>query len=339
VTDLSLRNVDFSDDEEFDEENYQRFVNSSFGTCGANQLVGHGDPCEKGGEYRGRYGCLNTEGHELPLQLRGRKDFKERLYQHPVFYSCHKPSCPKCYRSWMVREAKAIEFRLLEAERFSGRVEHFVASVPPERYGLDFVPMRRLTLKALARRGVVGGCMIYHAFRENKSTGYWFFSPHWHVLGFIAGGYRCRDCVKQYCSECHGFEGHTRECFKKDGFIVKVAVDVHTGVAGVRRSVYDTAKYQLSHASIRTDCKRPEVVTWFGTCSYRRLHVKYVPKKAVCPLCGLGLVRLQYLGSKHFCIDRDSADFVFESDEALREDGAVVWVEIVVNYGFGGDYG
>lgn len=341
VDSLSLSNVDFPDDEEFDDDTHQSFINSSYGVCGSNQLVGHGSvTSENCGTYRGRYGCLNTKGHELALQLEGKK-WRGQIYQHAVFYSCHKPSCPKCFRSWMVREAKAIEFRLLEAERYYGKTEHIVASVPPERYGLSFLATRALTQKALVRRGVIGGCMIYHAFRENKSTGYWFFSPHWHVLGFVKGGYKCRSCVKQICSVCHGFEAHTRECFEQDGYIVKVAVDNEgRGAAGVRRSVLDTAKYQLSHASVRTDCKRPQVVTWFGVCSYRKLRVKYEPKKAACPICGGKLVRLRYSGNKCFCIDRNSVDFVFESVEDLEEDGVEVWEEVpVCGYGRSGSSG
>ncbi len=337
--DLVLPDED-SSAEEFDDSKYREFINDSYGVCGANTLVGHGPVTnENCGKYRGRYGCLNTDGHELPLMLQGKK-WKEQIYQHPVFYSCHRPSCPKCFRSWMRREAERIEARLLEAQKYNGKVEHLVASVPPERYGLSFVAMRELTLKALVRRGIQGGCLIYHSFREKKSTGHWYFSPHWHVLGFIQGGYKCRSCVRQLCSECHGFEAHTRMFFKADGFIVKVAVDEEgRGKAGERISVFHTAKYQLSHASYRTDCKRPQIVTWFGTCSYRKLKVKYVPKKSVCPLCGGKLVRVRYLGNKHFCVDRDSPDFMFESIEDVAEDGTVVWEEIAtMSFGGSGSY-
>jgi len=339
LTDLSLENVDFpdevSEDEEFDDVRYQKFVNSSFADWGFNQLVGHGPVAnDKCSTYRGRYGCLHTELHEFPLLLLGEKKWEGQVFQHPVFYSCHRLSCPKCFRSAMVREARAVEGRLVEAEKFHGRAEHIVASVPLEYYYLangsysDFLVMRGLALKALARRDVVGGAMFYHAFREDKS-GHWYPSPHFHILGFILGGYRCRVCVKQFCSECHGFEGLTRRCFEKDGFIVKIAQDWFSGVAGERKSLYNTAKYQLSHASIRTDVKRPHVVTWFGVCSYRRLKFKYVLKKAVCPYCGGVLVRVRYLGSKYFCVDRDSSDFVSSSHEDLVEEGVVLWEEIV----------
>lgn len=328
---LSLANVDFSDEEVSEDLAsalaLAKFVNNGYGTYGVNQLVGHGNKTNSNcGEFRGRYGCLNTSGHELALGLLGEK-YQDQIYQKPVFYSCHNWTCPRCFRSNVHREAVRSAFRLEEAEKQFGKCEHIIASVPPERYGLSLDDLYRLLYDALGRRGILGGCVIRHAFRLNRATGYWHFSPHFHVLGFIEGGYPCRSCRKQYCSECHGFEGHTRKCFERDGWIVKVAVD-DEGVAGERKSIFQTVKYQLSHASIRTDRKRAVVLTWFGVCSYRKLKVKYVEKKSVCPYCRGELVRLRYTGSKVFCIDRDSADFEFESHEDLTEDGLEVWEEI-----------
>jgi len=328
VTDLSLENVDFVD-EEYDDTRYREFLNEEFGVCGHNTLVGHGKPRPRCGDYEGDIGCLDTEAHKFRLQLAGSVGVEE-IYRRPVFHHCHRPACPKCYRAWMVHEAKRIAGRLAEASKRYGSVEHLSANVPPERYGMDFKAMRAFILKALKRRGVIGGCIIYHGFRENKFTRHWFFAPHWHCLGFLQGGYSCRGCSKRafasrsVCAGCHGFEAHTRECFNVDGTIVKVAVD-DKGEAGERRSVFQSAKYQLSHASIRTDCVRPQVVTWFGTCSYRKLKFVYVSEKPVCAICGGQLRGVRYSGSKHFCVDVDSPDFKFESVEVLREDGRVVW--------------
>jgi len=328
VTDLSLENVDFSD-EEFDDDRYEEFLNERFGVFGFNMLVGHGEAKPNCGRYEGDVGCLNVDGHRFALQLAG-VGVEEEVYRRPVFHNCHRPACPKCYRGWMVLEGKRIAARLAEGSKRWGLVEHLSANVPPERYGMDFKAMRAFVLRALVRRGVVGGCLIYHAFRENKYTRHWFFAPHWHCLGFIRGGYTCRSCAKcayasrSVCAGCHGFEAHTRECFNVDGVIAKVAVD-DKGEAGKRRSVFQTAKYQLSHASIRTDCVRPQVVTWFGVCSYRKLKVVFVPEKPVCPICGNQLRPVVYSGSKHFCVDRDSADFKSDSRERLVEDGCVVW--------------
>lgn len=329
---------------EEDEEYDHGEPNDSYGTCGADQLVGHGKiTSEKCGTYRGRFGCLNSAGHELPLMLQGEK-WHDQIYQKPNFYSCHRPSCPKCVVSWKLREAKAIDYRLTECAKLLGKqtgmVEHFSASISrAHAKRIGFKAERKLIQRALENRGIIGGCMIHHAFRENKATGFWYKSPHWHILGFLEGGYnKCRYCVKQYCSECHGFEWHTKELWKKDGVVVKVCVDKE-GVAAERVSVYQTAKYQLSHASIRTDSKRPQVVTWFGIASYRKMHAKYVPPKAKCPICGQRLVRVRQIGGRYLTIDRDSPDFVNGSHEDFHKDGVALWeIEENVKGGGSGSY-
>lgn len=336
----SLANVDFSDDEEFDDEEYQQFINSSYGVCGVHVLAGHGSVTDekKCGSYRGRWGCLNTQGHALPLQLQGEKSW-EQVYQHPVFYSCHKWTCPRCFRSNVNREARRAEYRLKKAEERLGlKCEHVIASVPPERYSLTVAQMRALCIKALKSRGWMGGAILFHAFRLNRSTGYWFFSPHFHTLSIPSSTYLCRNCAKRLCSECHGFEWLTRERFERDGWIVKVAVDNQgRGVAGERRSIFDTLKYQLSHCSVSTEQKRSVVVTWYGTCSYRQLtDIKYTPKKAECPYCGQKLVKVRYLGSRHLCVDRESPDFKYESHEDLVENGVLVWEEVAEAMDVGG---
>jgi len=136
--------------------------------------------------------------------------------------------------------------------------EHIVASVPARDYGLKFKSLRNKVVKILAVRGVVGGVLIFHAFRYNVRQ-HWYWSPHFHVLGFVSGGYgRCRGCKRKGldCLGCGGFEGRTRRAFEKDGYIVKVL--------GKRKTVFGTAWYQLNHASVRVGGKRSSVATWFG---------------------------------------------------------------------------
>ena len=113
-------------------------------------------------------------------------------------------------------------------------------------------------------------------------------------MGFLTGGYsRCRDCPKwsSDCWECDGHEGiFRREGLKAGGYIIKVL--------GVRKSVFGTCWYQLHHASYRKGTKRAQVVTWFGTCSYKRLKLPPREKKErdLCPLCGHELQRIIYCG-------------------------------------------
>jgi hypothetical protein len=306
---------------DFDEPDVTK---TAWGEYGDFQLVGNGEVTSPScGKFRGFRGCLRTELHNI-VTLDGR-DFRNKVYVHPAFYSCDKPSCPICYkRGWAVREAENIELRLLEAKKRFGLIEHVMASVPKRDYGLKFETLRKKVVDILEARGVIGGALIFHAFRYEYDKRFWYWSPHFHVLGFILGGYsRCRGCRKP-CGSCDGFEARTRRHFERDGYIVKVAEDEY-GVSGQRVTVGGTAWYQLNHASIKKDVARFRVATWFGVCSYRKLKVTIERKKAVCPICLHDQEDLLYRGNKQFCLDRDSPDFKKEFMDELRDGENVLW--------------
>jgi hypothetical protein len=264
-------------------------------------------------------GCLRVDLHNL-IRLDG-KDFRGKVFSRKVHHWCNKPSCPICFKSgWAVREAGNIEGRLVEAGKRFGLVEHIVASVPIRDYGLSFETLRLKAVRALAVRGVVGGVLIFHAFRYNLRK-HWYWSPHFHVLGFVRGGYGfCRGC-KKGCVGCSGFEARTRKEFEKDGFIVRVL--------GKRKTVFGTAWYQLNHASVKKGVSRFHVATWFGCCSYRKLKVTVEVKKAVCPICQHDLVGIRYFGVKRIIYDRCSHGYMRDSFEDYEEDGRPVWGESV----------
>ena len=87
----------------------------------------------------------------------------------------------------------------------------------------------------------IGGCLIFHGFRYNNVR-LWYWSPHFHVLGVIKGGCKCRSCNHELgdCRSCSGFNGREMRGFEKDGYIVKVM--------GARKTIFGTAWYQLNHA-------------------------------------------------------------------------------------------
>jgi hypothetical protein len=300
-------------------------VDDSYGTHGDFQLVGHGQVTNANcGKFKAFWGCLRTELHQK--RFKGDADYdphdSKRVYMRKVFHSCDKASCPVCYkRGWAVREATRAEGRLEKAAERFGKVEHIAASIPPKLWGLSYEDLRARTLKALYARGIIGGMLIFHGFRFDRDASLkWFWSPHYHVLGFIVGGYgRCRSCRQQFCSSCEGYEGRTRRLQETDGFIVKVL--------GERKSVGATAYYQLNHATLRVGHGN-HVATWFGCCSYRKLKVTVEKKKSLCPWCQHDLEELRYYGSKRFVLDRDSPLLERESSEDLEEDGRVVWVVV-----------
>jgi len=298
-----------------------------WGCYGDFQLVGNG---EVGSYYCGKFqsfkGCLRVDLHNI-ITTDG-KSFAGKVFVRKVRFSCGKPSCPVCYeRFWAVREAGNIEGRLAEASKRFGLVEHIVVAVPPKFYGLSFVDLRKKAIEVLFARGVAGGAMIFHGFRYNVRQR-WYWSPHFHVLGFILGGYgRCRGCEK--CVKgCGGFVDRSYRCYETDGCIVKVL--------GKRKTVFGTAWYQLNHSSIKVNAKRFHVATWFGVCSYRKLKVTVEKHEDLCPICRHELINIRYFGDKHFVLDGDSPDYRRDSFEDCEEDGQPVWVERVKpRYGSG----
>jgi hypothetical protein len=278
-------------------------VTNEFWSYGDYELVGHGKQTNaECGKFKRFDGCLNVEAHNTARFFTPNLP-KDSVYVRSVCHSCDKPTCPKCFKyGWAVRQATRMEKRLKQASARFGLVEHIVASVPHEEYGLSLEALRKRAVKILGNRGIIGGSMIFHGFRYRngrvaRKTGLpigWYWNPHFHVLGFVGGeGYgKCRRCKGADCYACNGFEGVTRSENKKDGWVVKVLEK--------RKTVGGTAWYQLNHASIRRGgSKKSHAATWFGVCSYRKLKLingKDVGIKHKCPICGGDLVRLRYLG-------------------------------------------
>ena len=298
---------------------------NGFGSYGRFQLVGNG---EVSNGYCGKFktfkGCLRVDLHDI-IASDG-VNYKGKVFVRKVRFSCGKPSCPVCFKSgWAVLEAGKIEARLAEAGKHFGLVEHIVASVPLKDYGLSYEVLRGKAVRALFVRGVVGGCLIFHGFRYNLRK-LWYWSPHFHVLGFILGGYaRCRGCMKD-CVGCSGFEARTRKAFESDGYIVKVF--------DVRKTVFGTAWYQLNHSSIKKDVKRFHVATWFGVCSYRKLKVTVEKRREFCPICEHDLNAIRYNGNR-FVFDENlsSGKRDFFAD-AVDDCGFPMWVlDVGVKHG------
>jgi hypothetical protein len=312
----------------------EAFTNQRWGIYGDYELVGHGKQTDaRCGKFLGFRGCARVESHNK-VTLDG-VNYSGKVFVRKVHCTCHKPTCPICYKhGWAVREAKMITARLAECSKHFGQVEHIILSVPKSDYCLTLEDLRRKAVHlVLKNRGVIGGVFIFHAFRYRNrnvllkgafSSRGWYWSPHFHVLGYILGGYgKCRSCKfmkdKTFakCRSCKGFEGRTRRCFDKDGYIVKVKE--------ARKSVVGTAWYQLNHASVKRGVERFHVETWFGVCSYRKLKVTPELRKEICPICQHDLERLRYSGNRIFVCNKTLPDYNQDTIEEAVEDGFSVW--------------
>lgn len=243
-------------------------------------LPGQGDPYIDCGSWRSK-GCLNVEGHNQAL-IDGH-DAVGKVFVRRYRRSCLRAECPTCYEGWAGREAGRIEHRLDGAGKLL-RVIHVVVSPPIlDICMLTYEKLRRKCYSVLKKSGVRGGSVIFHPFRENESSKTWYFSPHFHVLGY-------------------GWVRKTKEGYAQHGWIVKNV--------GLRKTVSGTALYQLSHAGIH---KRFHTVTWFGALAYNKL---WVPprevEKEICPICGSILRDLWYFGPMD--LPQEEGDFWLDPD-------------------------
>jgi len=286
------------------------------------QLVGNGE--ETNGycaQYIGIMGCVDGEAHRL-VTLDG-VNYAGKIDRRLVHHYCNKPSCPTCYKKgWAVRQAFKICARLKKASKRFGLIEHLMISLPKKDYGLilcSLKDMRKKVNELLKHVGVVGGVVILHAFRYNHQD-LWYFSAHFHVVGFILGGYsRCRNCpTKWNCKpSCDGADARFWALYQDTGYYVKVF--------GKRKTVVGTLYYQLNHASILKDVERFHVYTYFGIVSYRKLKITVESRKRSCRICGKDLVWLKYHGDKAVVTDRASPYYEPMSFEDFEEGGVPVY--------------
>ena len=277
------------------------------------------------GKHTGFSLCRNVEGHK-GVVVNGVDCTNKVVVRHRHLW-CHKSSCPVCFiRGWSVRGARSIEGRFVEAQnRGFGKVEHVLVSVSPTDYHLSEGVLRKKCRHVLFERGLVGGCMIFHGYRIDKKRDVLVWSPHYHVLGFIEGGYaRCRECFRKWnCLKgCGGFDDRAWQLYQKDGYYVKVFAERHT--------MFGTAFYQLNHATIRLGVRRFHSVTWFGSCGNRKFKSADVDVKVKCPVCKGEMVRSVYVGKRRIVKDVGHPDYVpWFVDDEFDEDGNPNYVDVV----------
>ena len=71
--------------------------------------------------------------------------------------------------------------------------------------------------------------------------------------------------------------------------------------------------------------RRVRGFVWFGTLSSRRLHITYVTRKLLCPLCKHELEPARYFGSEVFQHNPMKSDYKTNFWMPLKENGEIVW--------------
>ncbi len=309
----------------------------------------HDYPLVGGGEVTSPY-CGNFSDWKICLDVETHKSVGvSGVFTRKIHYSCGKLTCPICTRmGWAMKEARKVEARLkVASERLHLPVEHISINFDPKWFGIgDEKVLRKMALKACEDLGIDDGFLVFHGSRHRrfervngeatgKLNGFRQFgtdwSPHYHELGFVKGGYTCRECRRKCFEGCGGFNDRRWQYAKKTGIYVKVIVHSEHKYEE-RRSIKLTAWYELHHSSIRRDAKRAHVGTWHGaTCSYRKMgKVKVVKEAGFCPLCEIAGKKKAleygiYIGKKNFVLNRYDPDYEKDSMQDLYEDGLQVW--------------
>ena len=241
-------------------------------------------------------GCLNVSGHK-GTNAEG-KGFLQ-TYQR----SCFRASCSLCWKKWLGREASKSTHRIEHFEKISKKkVKHIVISCPKWTYGQTKKELAKSARTILNEVGCLGGSMIYHPNRYDKERKLWYYSPHFHILGF-------------------GWIEAVTEAYSKHGWFIKNL--------GERDSTFSTIYYILSHAGVK---KRNHSLTWFGDLSYSKLKSSEIPaladSKQKCPYCDNDLQELFLIGNysarppeleMELLIDADDFAIVKYSNEEYQE--------------------
>jgi hypothetical protein len=280
------------------------------------------------GKHRYYTRCGDVENHHGV--------FEGKDVWHNCVKSCGRPSCSRCWKyGWAVREANSINSRFVTAESVLGlpyvSVEHLQASVPKKDYGLSYDVLSAKAILALKGSGGFGGNIIFHGHRKDYVKRELFFSPHFHSLAYIRGGYKCRDCEYLKCSSkmrlycafkgvCDGFEQVTRRAHVDDGWIVSLAKN-EKGLVEKRKSLFGTAWYQLEHASLKVGVVRFQIVKWWGVVNNRKLKTVRGLLEHRCSACN-GFMERSFLplGCEPIVSNRGEKGFVKNFVTAHVED-------------------
>jgi hypothetical protein len=253
-------------------------------------LVGHGESYDTCGVWLTK-GCLNVEAHSYSrVTIDGGKSPIGLAVFKRYQMSCDRLSCPVCFKFGAKRGAKKIAHRL-EAWKSKGNRKVIHVSLSPSSQdflSLSYLGLRKKAYRVAKKCNIFGGSLMFHAFR--KDSGGWYFSPHFHLLGY-------------------GWVKNVEEVFSKDGWVVKNH--------GVRESVRGTAFYILTHAGVHEKIK---TITWFGCLAYsQRVKVSPLPKsESKCPVCGRMLVPLAYFGKKP--LPKEEGFYLWEASKFVEID-------------------
>ena len=201
------------------------------------------------------YGCDNVKQHP-----------NKQHYAEHTLKSCKVAFCPKCFESWIGRQANRTTRRLskfLETReiRKHYKFRHIILS-PPNADKMSYKELLRNLDYALKVANIKTCAIVFHPFRFNKDKSVPVISPHFHLL-------------------VYGHVTNTIEFYNKTKWTIKNKGDLKTD-----KDIFSCVRYLLSHCGVR---KRTHAVRYLGDISYRKLKVEKEGNIPHCPYCLLPL--------------------------------------------------
>lgn len=205
-------------------------------------------------------GCLNEKAH-------AKLGYENKIFAKQFQRSCYRAVCKTCYKKWIARQANKATRRIDKYAKLSNRKPiHVLFSPPKWQYSKSVKDLRKIMNKILREVNLKGGATIFHSFRFNKKYREFYFSPHFHLIGF-------------------GYIQGIADAARKYGWFVKYL--------DVRKSVFQSFFYLLSHCGVK---KGFHALVWLGDLSYSKLKLEKEPDSNLCPLCSQKLVPIYHEG-------------------------------------------
>ncbi|QLH06584.1 hypothetical protein [Nitrosopumilus ureiphilus] len=209
------------------------------------------------------WGCDNVKQHP-----------KRKHYAEHEQKTCKTSHCPKCFESWINRQANRSTRRFskfLENKKYNFR--HIVLSPPQERAKIMNYEGLKNWLNSVLKIANIKTCaVVFHPFRfQDREKIQPYVSPHFHLL-------------------VYGKVTNTMEFYNKTKWLIKNKGGMKTDV-----DIFNCVRYLLSHAGVR---KKTHVIRYLGDISYRKLKVQKEPQNHHCPYCSLPLTIFYIKSSK-----------------------------------------
>ena len=233
--------------------------------------------------------------------------------------SCGDPCCPICYRTWIHRAADRVGCRIDGFRQFDRYPpKHVILSLDKGHADLDRLQTMpshkalqwlRKYFKAKAEYiGLKGGVLVIHPWRTSDEVPRLDYKKKWQWVREQGADNFHRYVVFEPHAHIAGY-GYLKTPLP-GRFLYK-----NKGNLKTRDDIERWAAYTISHTAV---IKGKTAVTYFGSCSYRKLRPTWIKRclvDAVCSVCGAPMV---YEGTNEsYLVRKTLAKWIYVPDEVL----------------------